>query len=452
MAAARAFLEFVNASPTPFHAVEECKRRLVGAGFQLLTEDGEWKIQAGKKYFFHRNYSTLFAFSVGAKYEPGNGLHIVGAHTDSPCLKVKPKSAVSKEGFHQVGVETYGGGIWHTWMDRDLTIAGRVIVEDSGQLKHRLVHVKRPILRVPTLAIHLDRTVNEACKINSETQLVPVIATHVKQALQEPSSSSANPLLSELLANELGCGVSDIRDYELYLADTVPACLGGLKEEFVFSPRLDNLCSSFCSLQALIDSASSEFLASSQNIQMIALFDHEEVGSQSNQGAGSNMIEHVLDRICKVFNQNGCNQIPEITYRKSFLISADMAHAVHPNYSEKHEANHKPKLHAGPVIKMNSNQRYATNTVTSFLLKELARRNNVPFQDVIVRNDSPCGSTIGPMLSARGLRTIDIGNPQLSMHSIREMCGADDFDHLVALLKCYFQQFGALDDSLKVDQ
>ncbi|KAJ1396239.1 Peptidase M18 [Sesbania bispinosa] len=472
-------VDFLNASPTAFHAVDEAKKRLKSAGYQQLSEKEVWELKAGNKYFFTRNHSTVVAFAIGKKYVPGNGFHIIGAHTDSPCLKLKPVSKVVKGGILEVGVQLYGGGLWHTWFDRDLTVAGRVLIRNgnagSVSYSHRLVRIEEPIMRIPTLAIHLDRTVNDGFKFNTQTHLIPILATSLKAEVNKVSSESGSVesgkhsdgknekdktsasttkhhlLLLQLLASKLGCEPDDICDFELQACDTQPSVVAGAAKEFIFSGRLDNLCMSFCSLKALIDATSSESsLEEETGVRMVALFDHEECGSDSAQGAGSPVMLNALSRVTNSFSSN--SNVLEKALQRSFLVSADMAHALHPNYMEKHEENHQPKLHGGLVIKQNANQRYATNAITSFTFREIASRHNLPVQDFVVRNDMSCGSTIGPILaSGVGIRTVDVGAPQLSMHSIREMCAVDDVKYSYEHFKAFFQEFSHVDAKITVD-
>ncbi|CAN1802228.1 Probable aspartyl aminopeptidase [Linum perenne] len=418
-------IDFLNASPTAFHAVDEAKRRLKDAGFEQIFEKEDWILEAGKRYFFTRNHSTIVAFALGKKYAAGNGFYVIGAHTDSPCLKLKPVSKVTKSAYLEVGVQLYGGGLWHTWFDRDLTVAGRVIVreDENGTVSYsqKLVRIEEPIMRIPTLAIHLDRNVNsDGFKINTQSHLLPVLATLVKAELNkvvvkngpagsgdtnegqkaDKESSTSNlkhhPLLLEIIASQIGCKPDDICDFELQACDTQPSAIGGALKEFIFSGRLDNLCMSFCSLKAIIDATSSESeLENESGVRLVALFDHEE---------------------------------------------------------DKHEENHQPKLHGGLVIKHNANQRYATNAVTSFIFREIAAKHKLPVQDFVVRNDMGCGSTIGPILaSGVGIRTVDVGAPQLSMHSIREMCAVDDVKHSYEHFKAFFKEVGHLDSKIKID-
>eukprot|EP01129_Flabellula_baltica_P015678 TRINITY_DN8072_c0_g1_i1.p1 TRINITY_DN8072_c0_g1~~TRINITY_DN8072_c0_g1_i1.p1 ORF type:complete len:454 (-),score=84.31 TRINITY_DN8072_c0_g1_i1:14-1375(-) len=453
MESAQGFLNFVNEARSEFHAVAEARQLLLENDFTEIFERELLQVVPGGKYFFTRNESTLVAFSVGNQYKSGNGFNIIAAHTDSPNFKLKPVTNITKNGFVQIGVQTYGGGLWHTWFDRDLTLAGRVIVKSGDKFESRLVNVKRPIMRIPTLAIHLDRTVNESLKFNNEENLLPIIATTIKSQLGS-SDDRHSPVLLELLSSELGVNPEDIQTFDLSVCDAQDAVIGGVHNEFIFSARLDNLMSSYCAIKSLIESSTEESLQAETNCRMAVLYDHEEVGSSSAYGAFSSVTRDALNRVVETFLEDPkmFNTVFSQTMRNSFLISADMAHGLHPNYASKHESNHKPSIHGGIVIKINANQRYATTSETAFIVEAICNQNDIPVQQFVVRNDSPCGSTIGPIVSSKlGIRTVDIGCPQLSMHSIREMCGVDDVEHYLNFMSSFFINFADVDSTLQIN-
>jgi len=396
------------------------------------------------KYYFTRNQSTICAFAVGGEYKQGNGFVMIGAHTDSPNLKIKPKFSAEAEGYLQVQIEPYGGGLWTTWFDRDLTIAGRVIVKEGDKYQSKLLRVERPLLRIPTLAVHLDRESGNKLEFNKQTNLFPILATSIQASLNDSTDSQS--VISKLVASELKCKVEDIRELELSVVDSQKSVIGGVFNEFIFSPRLDNLMMSFCSIMALIEATKDDsILKKEKNVWNTFLFDNEEVGSQTSHGAASPMVNELVKRVTR------SPELFEIAIRKSFLVSADMAHAVHPNYREKHDPQHKPQMHKGLVIKHNANQRYATTAQTAFFLREIAARHKLQLQDFVVRNDSLCGSTIGPIIAGNtGIRTVDVGNSQLSMHSIRETCATSDVANAIDLLKFVFQEFTELDEKLEI--
>jgi aspartyl aminopeptidase len=456
-------------------------------------------LHPGGKYYLTRNGSSIVAFAIGKKWKSGNPIGMIGAHTDSPCLRIKPVSKRQSDGFLQVACETYGGGLWHTWFDRDLSIAGRAMVRTKdGNIEQRLVKVERPILRIPTLAIHLER--QEKFEFNKETQLFPIAGLAAAELNRQGKTAESksnddvqkdtpfeplaapterhHPYIVDIIAEEAGASPSDIVDFEMVLYDTQKSVVGGLNNELIFSPRLDNLMMTYCSVDGLIKSvASATALDTDSTIRLIACFDHEEIGSQTAQGADSNLLPAVIRRLSVLPSSEASNSDKsydtvdadtatayEQTLSTSFLISADMAHSVHPNYPQKYESHHRPEMNKGTVIKVNANARYATNTPGIVLLQEAARRakkasssisaakEGVPLQLFVVRNDSSCGSTIGPMLSAAmGARTLDLGNPQLSMHSIRETGGAHDVEHAVNLFESFFENFEELEKKIIVD-
>ena len=419
-------LEFIDNSPTPFHAVEEMKSKLIEQGYSELRESDAWELTNNSKHFVTRNDSSLIAFIVGTKTKDASGFKIIGAHTDSPNLKLKPNPSYEKNGYLQLGVETYGGVLLTTWTDRDLSLAGRVIIKGKKQPQSKLILFDEPLLRIPQLAIHLNRDVNEKGLIlNKQNHLPPIFS------LSDKKGSNKN-LLEKRVAQKLKCKSADILNMELSLYDTQSGAIGGAEGEFIFSSRLDNLASCHAALQALTESKTKDPMT-----RVIAFYDDEEVGSDSAQGAGSPFLKDVLERL--TLESDNPRETFFRSMANSFFISADMAHAVHPNYPEKHDPQHMPVLNGGPVIKCNSNQRYATEGVSSAWFEMLCKKAGVPVQKFVVRSDLGCGSTIGPITAANlGIRTVDVGNPMLSMHSIREMAGAKDHLPLIKAFKEYF--------------
>ena len=445
--AAQDFVDYLNAAWTNFHCVEESKRRLVAAGFVELSERvSTWSLKPNGLYFFSRNATALVAFAVGGLYTPASGSFVlVGAHTDSPCLKLKPNSALDRSGMQQLAVQTYGGGLWTTWFDRDLSIAGRVLVRDAatGTVAPKLVKIERPICRIPSLAIHLERGSGTKFEINAEKHLAPVIAAAAAKALGGAEAAAAAhgrhsaPLLGAI-AEELGCAPADIVDLEVQLCDTQPAAIGGVHREFVHSGRLDNLCCAYLAVESLVTAGG---LAEATSVRVAALYDHEEVGSCSAVGAKGPLTMDALRRI--VAGLGGEHADLAAALQRSLLISADMAHGLHPNYSAKHEPRHAPMLGKGFVVKHNANQRYATNSISATLFRELGAAAGCATQEFVVRQDMGCGSTIGPIAAAEtGARTVDIGMAQWSMHSIRETMSAQDVSAGLTHLRAVFEGWG----------
>ncbi|VDK77189.1 unnamed protein product [Litomosoides sigmodontis] len=452
--AAKDFVTFLNKAVTPFHAVEESAKRLRDAGFQELGESEHWIIEPLKKYFVTKNKSTILAFAVGGKYRPGNGYSMIVAHTDSPSLRVKPISKLCNDKYLQVGVSTYGGGVWRTWFDRDLSIAGQVIYKKDDAIVQKLVNIDAPVLFIPNLAIHFtSNSERNRFEFNNEINLRPIIATLATEKLNKNTKENRtcdaginvssvikdhHMVLLDTVADAAGCEPSNILDLDLYLYDHQKATIGGVHEEFISGQRLDNLVGVYTCISGLLKSVEAEdALAGEENIRLAACYDNEECGSQSAQGAASSFTEWVLRRLAAGDSQAAFEE----AMGKSFLISADQAHAVHPNYSEKHEECHRPGLHGGIVVKINVNQRYATTAITHSVLKQIACLSGVPLQKVVVRNDMPCGSTIGPILSTRlGIRTVDIGCPQLAMHSIRELTDTSSIHQATTLYSAFYQQ------------
>jgi aspartyl aminopeptidase len=416
-------LAFLEASPTPYHAVASAVARLETASFKPLRERDPWDdLPAGSYYVVHEG-SALVAFVLPAGSI--EAFRIVGAHTDSPNLRLKPRPEYLKEGYLQLGVEVYGGALLNSWLDRDLALAGRAVIRgDDGSLETRLVRLDRPRLRVPQLAIHLDRDVTEKGLIlNKQEHMAPVLGLR----------SSGEVELRGLVATALGTSEASVIHLDLMLYDTLAPARGGAHDELVFSARLDNLASCHAAVVAIAREQAPG--------AVIALFDHEEVGSQSVTGAESTFLPRILERIAR--RRGGSHDAYARTLARSLCLSADMAHAVHPNYEARHEPRHKPVLNGGPVLKVNAQQRYATSARTAAMVEELCRSLDVPLQQYVNRTDLPCGTTIGPITSTLlGVPTADIGNPMLSMHSCREMCGAEDPARMERLLGAFFRLAG----------
>ncbi|WP_185265564.1 M18 family aminopeptidase [Halopseudomonas xiamenensis] len=420
-AASQSLADFIQASPTPFHAAASLAARLQAAGYRQLDERDEWSLEPGGRYYVLRNQSSLIAFSLGQPGALDNGLRMIGAHTDSPCLRVKPQPELNRHGLWQLGVEVYGGALLAPWFDRDLSLAGRVTCrDDQGQLHNLLLDFKRPLAIIPSLAIHLNRDVNSGFAVNPQTDLPPVLAHSI-----EPNRDLRALLASELHSRHPDHGPLQVLDYELSFYDTQAPALVGLDGDFLAAARLDNLLSCHAGLQALLDS-------DGQQACLLVCTDHEEVGSASCCGADGPFLEDVLRRLLPDDSQ----RIRSI--QRSVLVSADNAHAIHPNYADRHDGNHGPQLNAGPVIKINSNQRYATTSETAALFRHLCQQVDVQVQSFVVRSDMGCGSTIGPITSSRlGVRTVDIGAPTFAMHSIRELAGVRDVEYLHRVLGAF---------------
>ena len=429
------------------------------------------------QYFFSRNGSALVAFKIGEEFVPGNGFVVLAAHSDSPCLKLKPVSKFSgPRGYNQLDVTCYGGGIWRSWFDRDLTVGGRVFVRDpeSSSVSQHLVLVDKPFLRIPSLAIHLSKGDERSTfSPNNHLHLHPIFCSPTPTRMADESGSSPHhSALLDLVAAEIGCEREQILDMELQLCDTMPSDVSGEALEgeggMVCSGRLDNLCSVFQCTEALIEATSGEGSSEADKggVKMVCVFDHEEVGSGSFVGAESPILSDVMNRVVNYFARHSEGKreegeeegFLERSYRKSLIVSVDMAHALHPNYADRHDTlasssgeTLAPLMGSGIVIKYNANQRYATNGHTSLLFTECLSRaeGEIPFQRFAVRDDMRCGSTIGPISAAGlGIRTIDIGSPQLSMHSIREVMSSDDLLHGFNAVKAVFDHYFDVDESI----
>jgi len=415
-------LKFLNTSPTPWHAVDTMKQRLSAAGFQELDEREDWSLASNQGYYVVRNGSSIVAFRAGNKDVTTSGIRMVGAHTDSPCLKVKPNPELRRKGFFQLGVEVYGGVLLNPWFDRDLSLAGRVtVLDEDGKVRDTLVDFRKPVAFIPSLAIHLDREANSNRTVNPQTDLPPVL-----MQVPESDTTSFVDLLSQQVRTESGISARKVLGYELSFYDAQEASFVGLRDDFIASARLDNLLSCYIGLQSLLK-------ASGDEAALLVCNDHEEVGSMSAEGAQGPFLTAVLDRWA------GAGKARAIA--RSMMVSADNAHGIHPNYMDKHDENHGPILNQGPVIKVNHNQRYATNSRSAAVYRHISDELGLPHQTFVVRSDMGCGSTIGPLTAGNlGVTTLDIGVPQFGMHSIRELIGTEDGFTLFRVLTEFMQR------------
>ncbi len=424
-------LDFLAASPTPFHAVESMLKIFTEHDFKHLKEQDAWNLEPGK-YVVTRNDSSIIAFVLASDKNDviaRSGIRMVGAHTDSPALRVKPNPDIEKKGYLNLGVEVYGGVLLNPWFDRDLSLAGRVTYTDDTQtICSTLINFETPIASIPSLAIHLDREANSSKTVNPQTDLPPLLMKQSKTS----TLKTFNQVLQRQLKQSKDISSDKILGYELSFYDTQKPAIVGLEQEFINSARLDNLLSCYVGMKALVESDGSQFC-------LLVCNDHEEVGSASAEGAEGPFLKSVLERT-----------IPDAETRfraiaASMLISTDNAHGIHPNFSDKHDAIHGPILNEGPVIKINTNQRYATNSQTAGFYRHLCEKNNIPCQTFVVRTDMGCGSTIGPITAKEiGVKTIDVGVPTFAMHSIREMAGTEDALHLNLSLKAFYNYTGTI--------
>ncbi|MFJ5957369.1 M18 family aminopeptidase [Paenarthrobacter sp. NPDC092416] len=415
---------YVTASPSSFHAVHEAARRLNAAGFTGLDELQPWDGGAGNYYVIRDG--ALIAWVTPESAGATTGFNILGAHTDSPSFKLKPKPTTGKFGWLQAGVEVYGGPLLNSWLDRELQLAGRLVLRDGTQY----LTATGPLLRFPQLAIHLDRGVNDNGLLLSKQQhMNPIFGQG------DPAGEDLLGLLAERVEGA-SVDAAEIGGYDVVVADTQAPAVFGAKGEFFASGRMDNLSSTHAGLVALIAHASGA--PEDGPIAVLAAFDHEEIGSNSRSGACGPILEDILTRISDGLGASVSQRRQALA--ASFCVSADAGHAVHPNYAEKHDPANRPVLNGGPLLKINANQRYATDATGAALWARLCDAANVPYQEYVSNNDLPCGSTIGPLTATRlGIRTVDVGIPLLSMHSARELCGVQDPHGLATVVELFFR-------------
>lgn len=415
-------LKFLNSAPTPFQSVDELEKMLVAAGATKLDEGDEWNIERGKLYYMTKRGTQIAAFKIGG--EPKDtGFRIGAAHEDSPGFRIKSVPSKVDFGIERISVELYGGLIVHGWLDRPLAFAGRVMVKDgNGAAKAVNINVKRPVLIIPSAAIHVERGVNDGAKFNPQTQLCPFFA----------QSGDGKTHFTSFIAKEIGCAEEDVLSFELAPYEAYPGCYVGENEEFMSVARLDDAAMSHAVIKGVIEAKDAP------SCDIAVAFDHEECGSNSDRGARSNTIEQIIDRVCEKLGYS-----TEEKYRalaKSVIFSADMAHAAHPGYLDKAEPTMPVYLNKGPVLKIATGQSYASSAESTAFFKLLCEKSDIPYQVFNNRSDVRGGGTIGPMMSATyGIMTVDIGNPMLSMHSVRELGGVDDPYYMTKLFTAFYE-------------
>ncbi len=418
-------IHFINESPTSYHAGDTIKHMLSERGFVELSESDSWSLEPGKGYFVVRDSSAVVAFRVGNKPVAEAGFNIIGAHTDSPSLKLKVDSEQAVNGCVKVGVEVYGGPILNTWLDRSLGIAGKVMVSDEdGKYVGKLVNICDPVATIPNLAIHLNRDVNKGFELNRQEHLPAILGC---------VGEDEDDILKGLVAEQFDVEIDQIGEMDLFLYDYNGGEFIGIDELMISSGRIDNLAMCHSIAVSLCESDESDTTA------VGVFFDHEEIGSQTPQGADSSFVKHLLERIVYVLGGDKEDFFRAIA--NSFMISADGAHAIHPNFSSKHDKLHAPEINEGPVIKMSAMQRYTTTAESANYFASLCESINVPYQKMINRSDMPSGSTIGPMCAAAlGVKSVDVGNPMWAMHSIRETAGVYDHYYMTEVLKKFYSE------------
>lgn len=426
--AAHELIQFIHESPTNYHAVQNLKKQLTENGFKQLFSGEAWQIEKGGKYFVTKNHSSLYAFIPGEGSIAENGFKLICAHSDSPTFRIKPSAEMIVEGkYLKLNTEVYGGPILYTWFDRPLSMAGRVLLKSDNPLKPAIqfINFKRPLLVIPHLAIHFNRTVNEQGNpLSKQKDMLPVIGM-INGHFEKDN------FLLKLIAGEMQIRPEDILDFDLTLYDYEKGCLTGLHDEFISCGKLDDLAMVHAGLKALLQSGTCN------KTRVLAIFDNEEVGSGTKQGAASPILRTIIERI--VYGLGGS---PEDLFRaihNSFLISADMAHALHPNYTEKHDPTNHPIINGGPVIKINANQKYITDGDSAAVFKTICRLAGVPCQEFVNHSDMAGGSTLGNLLlSQMEVRGVDIGNPMWGMHSVRETAGTEDHEHIIKALTTFY--------------
>ena len=423
-------LSFLDASPVNFRAVKNIAAELEQNGFRRLNpQEPLGKVEAGDKFYVTKNDSSIYAFHIGKQSLADAGFHMICAHCDSPTFRIKPNAEMDCEGgIVKLNTEVYGGPIMSTWFDRPLTLAGRVIVKgkDAMHPQTLLLHIKRPLLQISNLAIHFNRQVNDGVKLSRQKDVLPILGI-INDELEKGN------LLMNVITDELHIQKEEILDFDLYLADATPACTFGAHDEFISSGRLDDLSMCWAGVEAMIGTVSE-----SDTTRVLAIFDNEETGSQTKQGAGSPFLSYMLKRIALA--QSGTEEAFYQAVERAFMVSADNAHAWHPNYSEKYDPTNHPMLGGGPVIKFNAAQKYASDAVSAAIFANICEAANVPCQRFVNHSDVAGGSTLGNILaSSIPLKGVDMGNAILAMHSCRETGSVADHEYCVKAFTKFYE-------------
>lgn len=434
---AKALCDYIDASPTAYHAVDAAAAMLAAYGAIRLDEREPWRLEAGASYYVVRDGASLVAFRIGRKPPSEAGFVLSGAHADAPGLRARIGKTVVARGFERVAVEPYGGPIHATWLDRPLSLAGRVVIRTSGGVSARLVNMARPVAVIPNLAIHFNRDMNKGIEYPMQSALLPIVAA--SGAAKGDSSSAASGAgkpgwLERVVAEELGVEPSAIVSAELSFVDAAPALVFGSDGELLSAPRIDNLEGCHAVLSAFAGAPATD------HGQFAVLFDNEEIGSGSLRGANSSFLRGLLERVCALTGDSGTEALHRALAR-SFSVSVDGAQGWHPSYADKFDEDFAPLLNGGPAIKSNANLRYATDALTEARFRDYCASAGVPCQRFMMRADLAPGTTIGPISSALlGIRTVDVGVPMLAMHSIRETGGSADHDYMIAALRAMYAQ------------
>ncbi|WP_300277559.1 M18 family aminopeptidase [Peptacetobacter sp.] len=413
---AKKMLDFIYESPTQFNAVSTSEKILLENGFEKLNPKSTWKLEKGKKYYTTKNSSALIAFKINSTMVENEGFRVIGSHTDSPCFRIKPNAEMESCGSYlKLNTEGYGGMILSTWFDRPLSMAGRVFLKGKNPFNpiEKIININKPVCIIPNLAIHMNRSINDGYKYNKQRDMLPLVGL-LNEQLEKDN------YMINLISEELNVDIKDIIDFDIFLYEYEKGCFTGQNEEFISTGRLDNLSMYYSSIEALLNSNSNT------GISIAVGFDNEEVGSSTKQGADSNMLLNILERICISLNKDREDFFKAL--ENSFIISSDLAHAVHPNLNSMADPTNRPVMGKGPVIKIHAGQAYTSDAYSISVYKEICRKCEVSYQEFVNKSDERGGSTIGPISSTHiDIPSVDIGAPILSMHSIRELGCCEDF-------------------------